>query len=202
MTDIRWGLAARLAGRELRAGLGGFRIFIASLALGVGAIAAVGSVSSAVTGGLAGDARELLGADLQLERVYQPMEAAEREWLTDRGLLVSDAVEIRTMARPQREDAGRPRLVEVRSADDLFPFYGEAEIAPTQTLADGLDKSVGSDGQARWGVLLATGLATLLQIELGDIVRIGEVEYAYRGDLIVEPGRGGSPFALAPRAMV
>ncbi len=38
-----WALAARLAHRELRGGARGFRIFIACLALGVAAIAAVGS---------------------------------------------------------------------------------------------------------------------------------------------------------------
>ena len=46
------GLILRLARRELRGGLSGFRIFLASLALGVAAIAAVGTVSSAILSGL------------------------------------------------------------------------------------------------------------------------------------------------------
>jgi len=45
-------LAARLARRELRGGLRGFRIFLACLALGVAAIAAVGMVRSAIQSGL------------------------------------------------------------------------------------------------------------------------------------------------------
>ena len=40
---ISWSLATRLARRELRGSTRGFRIFIACLALGVAAIAAVGS---------------------------------------------------------------------------------------------------------------------------------------------------------------
>ena len=40
------GLSLRLALRELRGGLSGFYVFIACIALGVAAIAAVGSFSS------------------------------------------------------------------------------------------------------------------------------------------------------------
>ena len=45
-------LAFRLARREMRSGLGGFRLFIACLALGVAAIAAILSFSRAVEEGL------------------------------------------------------------------------------------------------------------------------------------------------------
>ena len=43
--------ALRLARRELRGGLRGFRIFLACLALGVAAIAAVGSIRASSSGG-------------------------------------------------------------------------------------------------------------------------------------------------------
>lgn len=52
-----FGLAWRIARREMRAGLRGFRVFLICLTLGVGAIAAVGSLSQAVTSGLLADAR-------------------------------------------------------------------------------------------------------------------------------------------------
>ena len=51
----RWPMALRLARRELRGGLGGFRIFLACLTLGVAAIATVQSVSSGVIDGLRDD---------------------------------------------------------------------------------------------------------------------------------------------------
>ena len=49
---MQFGLAWRLARRELRGGLRGFRVFLLCLLLGVGAIAAVGSLSEAMLGGL------------------------------------------------------------------------------------------------------------------------------------------------------
>ncbi len=55
--------AARFARRELRGGVSGFRIFLACLALGVAAIAAVGSVRSGIEAGLAREGAALLGGD-------------------------------------------------------------------------------------------------------------------------------------------
>ena len=45
-------VAARIAGRELRGGLAGFRIFLLCLTLGVTAIAGVGVVRAAIDAGL------------------------------------------------------------------------------------------------------------------------------------------------------
>ena len=57
--DISWSVLPSLVRRELRGGLKGFRIFLACLALGVAAIATVNSITAAVVGGLARDARAL-----------------------------------------------------------------------------------------------------------------------------------------------
>ena len=59
-----WRVAVRLAAREARGGLSGFRIFIAAIALGVAAIAAVGSTSRAITEGISLQGREILGGDI------------------------------------------------------------------------------------------------------------------------------------------
>ena len=47
--------------RELRGGLAGFRVFLACLILGVGGIAAVGSVTTAIENGLAAEGQTILG---------------------------------------------------------------------------------------------------------------------------------------------
>ena len=59
----RRSLALRYALRELRGGLRGFYIFIACIALGVMAIAGVGSVAASLGEGLAREGRTLLGGD-------------------------------------------------------------------------------------------------------------------------------------------
>ena len=63
-----WVRAARLARRELRGGLKGFRIFLACLVLGVGAIAAVQSLAAGILDGLRENGREILGGDVAYRR--------------------------------------------------------------------------------------------------------------------------------------
>ena len=57
-------IALRFAWRELRGGLRGFGVFIACIALGVTAIAGVGSVAASLNDGLASAGRTILGGDL------------------------------------------------------------------------------------------------------------------------------------------
>ena len=57
-------LPLRLALRELRGGLRGFYVFIVCIALGVMAIAGIGSLSASLVDGLARDGRIILGGDL------------------------------------------------------------------------------------------------------------------------------------------
>ena len=59
----RFALALRLALRDLRGGFGGFQIFLACIALGVMAIAGVGSVAASLSEGLTREGRTLLGGD-------------------------------------------------------------------------------------------------------------------------------------------
>ena len=72
-------LALTLARRELRGGVRGLWIVLLCLALGVGVIAAVGTLRAAVDAGLAADGRALLGGDLEIDGGSQPLpDAAPR----------------------------------------------------------------------------------------------------------------------------
>src|SRR5437870_2291885 len=77
------GYALTLARRELRGGIRGFRVFLACLALGVGAIAAIGSLNQAVEAGIRADGRALLGGDVSARLAYRPASEAERAFLAD-----------------------------------------------------------------------------------------------------------------------
>src|ERR1700754_2812596 len=103
-------LSLRFAGRELRAGVAGFRIFLACLALGVAAIAAAGSTAEAFRQGLAGHAREILGGDLAVSVDQRRFTPAERKAMEAVGK-VAWAVGSRAMA--QGPDGSR-RLVQLR----------------------------------------------------------------------------------------
>ena len=118
--------ALRIATRELRGGLSGFRIFLACLALGVAAIAAVGSVREAIQSGLEREAAALLGGDAEVRFTYRTATDEERAWLDTRADTVSEIVDFRSMLT-----AGEERgLTQVKGVDAAYPLYGSVESDP------------------------------------------------------------------------
>ena len=91
-------LAVAIALKEMRVGVSGFRIFIACLALGVAAIAGVGSLSEGITGGIEKDARRLLGGDVAFRLLHRPATDPQRAYLNNLAV-VSEVVEMRAMAQ-------------------------------------------------------------------------------------------------------
>jgi putative ABC transport system permease protein len=137
-------LALRLARRELRGGLKGFRIFLACLTLGVTAIAGVGSVSESVLTGLQRDGRILLGGDMDLRLIHVEAGAESLAFLDSRAD-VSRVSEMRAMARAQNsqssaasDGAGRRVLVELRAVDGLYPLYGAVDLSLPEGAANDL----------------------------------------------------------------
>lgn len=191
----QWALALRLARRELRAGLGGFRIFLACLALGVGAIAAIASFSEAVRQGVRADARLLLGGDVELTLTHRPATAEQRAFL-DREARVSEVADMRAMARPV-SGSGDAALVQLKAVDGLYPLYGALRLEPDLPLDQVLAAREGVFGAAVEEVLLRR-----LNARLGDRVKVGETEFELRAVIAREPDRGLSVFGLGPRLMI
>lgn len=189
-------LAWRLARRELRGGLKGFRVFLLCLLLGVGAIAAVGSLSQAMLGGLAASGRALLGGDAEVRLVHVPASPEQLAWLEENSLRLSRAADMRAMARVEGP-AGSRRLVELKAVDDAYPLHGEvvSETASAASLPLG-------EQEGRWGVLVEPSLLSRLEIEVGDQLRIGDLTYEVRGTILREPDRAAQAFTLGPRALV
>ena len=188
--------AARLAARELRGGLSGFRILIACLALGVAAIAAVGSVRQAIESGLAEQGAEMLGGDAEVSLTYRFADAEERAWLADRATAVSEIADFRSMATTPGADGTRA-LSQVKAVDDAYPLVGEVALDPAMPLAEAL----AGDGD-RPGVVMAPALISRLDIAPGDAVEIGGVSFTLMAALTEEPDANASGFTLGPRSLV
>src|SRR6187549_212398 len=157
-------LALRFAARELRGGLRGFYVFIACIALGVMAIAGIGSVAAGLADGLAREGRVILGGDLAFSLSLREAGADERAFLDRRGR-VSQAATLRAMARA---DDGRTALVEVKAVDAAYPLYGEAALDPPQPLVAVLAQRDGAFGAAADPALL-----TRLDLKPGARVMVG-----------------------------
>src|ERR1041385_4220013 len=134
----RVALAARLARRELRSGLAGFRIFFTCLVLGVAAIAGVGSLAQALLKGLATEGRTLLGGDVSVELVHRAATPREMQFLSHYGL-VSESASMRAMtyALKNRSEAER-QLIELKAVDGSYPLYGALGISQPLSISAAL----------------------------------------------------------------
>ncbi|MCA2013860.1 FtsX-like permease family protein [Cereibacter sphaeroides] len=187
-------VAARLARRELRGGVAGFRIFLLCLALGVGAIAAVGSVRSAIEAGLAREGRALLGGDAELRMTYRLADDEERAWLDANSAAWAEVVDFRSMAA---SPDGERALTQVKAIDANWPLVGTAEFDPPMTPADVL---AGRDGLP--GAALDPLLIDRLGLEIGGIVRLGTQDFALMAAIEREPDTVGTSFGFGPRTLV
>ncbi len=190
----RLSIAFRLALREMRGGLGGFYIFLACIALGTGAIATVNSVSTAITGAIAGQGQSLLAGDLRFE--LNNREASEREAAFLGGLgEVSVSTGLRSMAR--KADGSGQALVEVKGVDGAYPLYGQVETEPRQPLGELLAQQEGV-----FGALAAPLLIDRLGLSPGEEILLGNTRLVLRGTLASEPDALSDGFGFAPRLMI
>jgi putative ABC transport system permease protein len=186
-------LALRFAARELRGGLRGFYVFIACIALGVMAIAGIGSVAAGLADGLAREGRVILGGDLAFSLSLREAGADERAFLDRRGQ-VSLAATLRAMARA--ED-GRTALVEVKAVDGAYPLYGEAALDPPQPLAAVLAQRDGAFGAAADPALLAR-----LDLKPGARIMVGAAPIEIRAALTSEPDKLAGGIGFGPRLLI
>ncbi|HEX5455563.1 MAG TPA: FtsX-like permease family protein, partial [Stellaceae bacterium] len=175
-------------------GLGGFRVFLLSLVLGVGAIAAIGSLGAAVETGIRADARALLGGDVSARLAMRPASPAERRFLESSGTL-SEVTRLRATARAL--DGSRRSLIELQAVDGAYPLYGTVTLAPRQPLAAALARR---DGMS--GAVAQQSLAQRLGIKVGDRFRVGDAVLGLTGTIESEPDVALAGLAFGPRVLV
>ncbi len=186
-------LALRYALRELRGGLRGFYVFIACIALGVMAIAGVGSVAASLSEGLTREGRTLLGGDAAFSLIQREAKPEEIAFLRARGE-VSVAAALRVMAR---SPDGRLALVELKAVDANYPMLGELTLDPKMPVSDLLAERDGAFGAAVDSTLLAR-----LDLKLGDRVTVGNTAFQIRSVVDAEPDKLAGNVGLGPRFLV
>jgi putative ABC transport system permease protein len=187
-------LPLRYAFRELRGGLRGFYVFIACIALGVMAIAGVGSVAASLGEGMAREGRTLLGGDVAFSLIQREAKPDEVAFLRSRGE-VSVAATLRGMARAS--DGGLA-LVELKAVDGAYPMRGELTLDPKMPVADLLAERDGAFGAAADSTLLAR-----LDLKLGDRVTVGSAAFQIRSVVSAEPDKlGGGGLGFGPRLLI
>ena len=195
---MRLPVAARLALRELRGGLAGFRIFLACLALGVAAIAAVGSVRAAIENGLAREAAALLGGDAEIEFTYRFADPEERAWMDTHAAAVSEIVDFRSLIAVPTPGGEPDATVErVEAVDGLDLHEAAGRLAAGGSLADALTAQNGLPG-----LVAEKALTDRLGLAPGARVRLGTQDFVLADFLAAAPDAIAGGVSFGPLVIV
>ncbi|HHS89363.1 MAG TPA: FtsX-like permease family protein, partial [Rhodobacteraceae bacterium] len=190
----RWIVALRMAAREMRGGLGGFRVFLACILLGVAAIAGVNSFARALNEGVVGEGQILLGGDVALELTHREANDAERTFLKSRGQL---SVIARSRAMARRGDGTDQALVEIKAVDGSYPLYGRLKMRSGGNIREILAADNGEEG-----VVVDPALLVRLGLRVGDAIEIGNGKFRIRDTIAAEPDRLVGGVGFGPRVIM
>jgi putative ABC transport system permease protein len=177
----------------MRAGLSGFVVFIACIALGVGAIAGISSTARSLIAGVASQSRTILGGDMAFALVQREANPAERAFLEKQGALSSIAT-LRAMAVAGEAGAA---LVEVKAVDTAYPTVGALTTDPPGPVADQLAQHDGA-----FGALADPALFDRLGLSPGARIKIGTADFILHARLVSEPDKIGAGIGFGPRLIM
>ncbi|MFZ5876422.1 MAG: ABC transporter permease [Nitrospirota bacterium] len=186
--------AQTMARRNLRAGSRHHVPIVAAIALGVGAVVAIAAAADVARRAIAGDAKSLLAADLELRSTNPLSSFAEGavNRLASQGARVTQVRELIAMAAAP----GRAVLVELKAVEDAYPFYGRVETAPERPFASLLH------GGPPFGAVVHEAFLIRLGLSLGDRFRVGDAEFVAHAVLRAEPDRTAGALSLGPRVFI
>jgi putative ABC transport system permease protein len=186
-------MVLRLALRDLRGGLRGFGVFLGCLAIGVAAIAGVGSLAKALSDGLGREGAVILGGDVAISLALREATPAQQAYFQSVGT-VSTVASMRAMARTPGGDA---TLVDLKAVDAHYPLTGTLTSEPDGPLRELL--------APRGGVhraLVDEALLIRLGLSPGDRVMVGDANLEIAARIAHEPDKLSIGMGLAPRLLI
>lgn len=190
-----WALGWRTLWRDLRAGE--LKLVIVAVTLAVAALTAVGFFADRLKGGLARDARQLLGGDAVVVS-DTPTPAAFVERARSLGLQTVTTLVFPSMGRAPEAQGGASRLVALKAVQPGYPLRGRLQTAVRADAPGEPASGIPARGEA-WvdGPLLEA-----LGLNVGDPLLMGDAQLRIARIITVEPDRGSGFLNFAPRVMI
>ena len=182
-----WRTAWTIARRDLSARFKGLRLLLVCLFLGVGALAAIGTLTGAIERELSTRGRTILGGDVEVA-VWQRAASAQESTAFAAAGKVSGGMRLQAMARAA--DLAAP--IELKAVDTAWPLVGKFKLKDGRTVG-------APPADSAW---LAEGAAERLAVKSGSTVKIGGLTLRVGGIIAEEPDRLGEGFTLGPVVIV
>ncbi len=182
-----------MARREGRGSRRRLALYMGAITLGVAALVAINSFRKNVTDAISGQARELLGADLELSS-RQPFDSTVTALLDSTARSGAPLARVTSFASMALAlNSGGTRLVEVRAVEPGFPFYGTMETDPPGAWP-GLQRG--------HHALVDPALLVQLRTAVGDTLAVGEARFVITGTIVKSPGEIALRTAIGPRVYI
>jgi putative ABC transport system permease protein len=187
MPDFGWIL--KMAFRDIRKNISRLLLFVSSIVVGIAALVAISSFGENLTQDIDNQAKELLGADLVLENnqpvgVHQQLDS----------LAIELAAEVNFASMVAFPQTGASRLTQVRALEGDFPFYGKLETIPVAG-----ELSFRQGGKK---ALVQKALLAQFNAQVGDFIKVGNVDFEVVGELQSVPGQTGITATVAPTVYI
>lgn len=184
--------------RELR---GEMRLFVfaaLTMMVATAALTLVLALAHSFETSMAKQSRALLGGDVNLRLSQREFSAAERTWLHENSAAHS---EMRVMRALAAVDA-RTQLVRIKGVDEHYPLFGDLPLA---TPADGAPTAAlfaGAAGAGAQPAYIGSNLATLLELQVGDVFTASGLTLRVENIVLAEPDPDPRLWAGAPLVLV
>jgi putative ABC transport system permease protein len=188
-------LGWRSLGRDLRAGE--LRLLMVAVTLAVAALTAVGFFADRLKGGLARDARQLMGGDAVLVS-DNPIPDALMAEANKLGLAQVQTLSFPTMARAPDAAGGNTKLVALKAVAPGYPLRGRVRISDQPDAPGELTSDIPKPGEA-W---VDAPVLEVLNLPLGGQLLLGDSSFKLTRIIVNEPDRGAGFMSFSPRVMV
>ncbi|MEW8508063.1 MAG: FtsX-like permease family protein [Candidatus Thiodiazotropha sp.] len=183
--------ALRLLRRDWRAGE--LRLLTSALVIAVASVTSVGFFTDRIERAMARQASEVLAADLRIESnrpLPDPLvEEAERRQLRHAKTLSFPSVVLH---------GEKTQLVQVKAVSSGYPLRGQMRVRDRVESEDRVALDLPATGE----VWLEERLLPLLNIAIGDSLKLGKRSFKVSRIISYEPDRSANLFRLAPRLLI
>ncbi|MBO6534574.1 MAG: ABC transporter permease [Balneolaceae bacterium] len=163
---------------------------MAAIIVGVAAQVAITSFRVNLNESIGNQAKELLGADLEVDR-SAPLQPEVQAYLDSLSSDQARMLSFSSMAYFPKN--GITRLSQIMALEPEFPYYGTIETNPLEAANQYTSQS---------GALIDQSILQQFDLTVGDSVKIGLVTYEIIGGIIDIPGQSMANTFLGPRVII
>jgi len=187
---MSWSWIFKMAWRDSRSNRRKLFLYMAAIIVGVAAQVAITSFRVNLNQSINNQAKELLGADLEVGR-NAPFEAELQAYLDSLSPDQAEMLDFNSMAYFPKN--GATRLSQIMALQPAFPYYGIIETNPAEAA---------NEYAINNGALIDEAMLLQLELEVGDSIKVGFNTYEIIGGIIDIPGQSMANSFFGPRVIL